>query len=59
MLARMDVFAEKLNKMDAAWKPCLGKAEIKTETAQERKKPAQQLCHLKDISCLANESKKL
>jgi hypothetical protein len=59
MLARMDVFEEKLNKMNAARKVCLGKAEANTETAQEPKKPAQQLCQLKDISYLANKSRKL
>jgi hypothetical protein len=59
MLARMDVFEEKLNKMNAAWKLCLGNTETNTETAQERKKPAQQLCHLKEINCLANKNKKL
>jgi hypothetical protein len=58
MLARMDVVEEKLDKKNAAWKACLGKTEANTETAQEPKKPAQQLCHLKEISCLANKNKK-
>jgi hypothetical protein len=54
MLDRMDVLEETLDKMNAAWKVCLGE----TETSQESNKPAQQLCHLNEISCLANKNKK-